>query len=138
MNACEQIKNIENGVVTFDSDYTPELAFGFPLFTQVKEPVSFLIVEVNSEDNSHPTDPMISIVVDNDHNREIINQSSICKIIGSGSSDIAIPALMYGLQHPTRILYKNTMSKFNEFIANIGDKFNDDDALLRGLLNTLS
>lgn len=136
MNDFEKIKNVERGIITFDSDYTPELADEFPLITKVDKEIPFIIVEICPNESNR--DPMISIIPDNVHNRDIISQSNYYNIIGSGISNIAIPALMYGLQHPTRILYKNSMSKVNEFTANMTNKFNEDDALLRGLLNNFS
>ena len=122
-------------ILTFDTDYIPPLADKIAVTRETDQPVSFLIVEFNAREQSR--DPLISIVTDNEYNREII-KSLEGRIIGNGTSKIALPALMYGLQHPTRLLYKDTVSGINEFINKyLKDKFTTDDSQLREALNTL-
>lgn len=121
--------------MVFDTEYCPKLAEEVTLEKETEKPVSFIIVEFDAREQSG--DPIISIVHDNEINRSIIANLD-GKIIGSGTSDIALPALIYGLQHPTRLLYKDTMSSINEFIDKfIKDKFIEDDRNLRETLNTV-
>lgn len=122
-------------IMEFDTDLMPKLADNVKLNREVKNNVPFLIVEFNARE--HSGDPLISIIKDDEYNRSIINNLQ-GKIIGSGTSTIAIPALMYGLQHPTRLLYKDTISGINEFLNKyLKDKFTKDDEQLRETLNTV-
>lgn len=122
-------------IMEFDTDLMPKLAENIKLNREVKDNVPFLIVEFNAREYSG--DPLISIVADDEYNRSIINNLQ-GRIIGSGTSAIAIPALMYGLQHPTRLLYKDTISGINDFLDKyLKDKFTKDDEQLRETLNTI-
>ena len=124
-----------NDIMTFDTKYTPPLANNVELCREVKEPVKFIMVEFNAREQSG--DPLISIVTDNEFNRAIIENLE-GRIIGSGTSEIALPSLIYGLQHPTRLLYKDTIAGINEFVEKyLKDKFLDDDTVMRENLNTV-
>lgn len=123
-------------IMEFDTDLMPKLADNVKLNREVKSNVPFLIVEFDARELSG--DPLISIVADNAYNRSIIDNLK-GRIIGSGTSSIAIPTLLYGLQHPTRLLYKDTISGINEFLNKyLKDKFTKDDEQLRETLNTIN
>ncbi len=123
-------------VMNFNTEYMPSLSTEIEIKREIDKPVSFLIVEFDTREESK--DPNITIVEDTEYNRECI-KTLHGKIIGNGTSNIALSYLIYGLQRPTRLFYKDTISGINEFIEKyLKDKFTADDAQLRETLNTIS
>lgn len=123
-------------VMNFNTEYMPSLSTEIEIKREIDKPVSFLIVEFDTREESK--DPNITIIEDTEYNRECIKILH-GKIIGNGTSNIALSSLIYGLQHPTRLFYKDTISGINEFIEKyLKNKFTADDAQLRETLNTIS
>jgi len=126
----------KNNEMKFDTKYIPSLATQTPLREKYidEKLISFLIVEL--EANKESKDPNISIIEDNERNREMIELTN-ATIVGGGVTSRSLPQLMYGLQHPTRLFYKDTMAGINEFLDKyLNNKFTSDDAQLRETLNT--
>ena len=134
MNREEEIsKALKERIITIDTDYSPDLS-DTPMRAAINGPEKFIIVYTSGKDSD---DLSLSILPDNDYYNELIKTNNI-KVVARGVSDISISSLYYGLQHPTRILYKSLVQDLNYFYHNnIGTRFEKDDEVLRTELNKL-
>ena len=121
-----------NNVIITDTDYAPKNSTDE--FRGFEGGQKIMFVRVFPESG----DPFINIVADNEYMRECCDKVGAI-IVGTGViEDTSIGELMYGLQHPTRTLYRDAMSTFNEIYKKaLENKFTADDAELRKQFNQI-
>lgn len=118
--------------ILIDTDYAPNLATDIEL--DDTEGGKYLIVYSTGE-QSH--DLGLSIVPDTEKFRALIEESGM-KIVAHGESDISLASLIYGLNHPARILYKSTMQDIQKFLMEkFNGRFEEDDRVFRKELNKI-
>ena len=116
--------------ITFDTDFMPSLS-DLELENEDGTDKGFAILEFVTVEESK--DPNITIIpsekVESEYFQDLISKG-ICKIIGGGVSTKSIPALMYGIQHTTRVMYKHTIQEAFR-------KFSSDDEFIRAACNSI-
>jgi hypothetical protein len=117
--------------IEFDTDLMPSLSDAV-LEPDNGEDKGFAILEFLAAAESG--DPNIIIIDNNDLESDNIKDlldKGICRIIGGGVTTKSIPALMYGLQHTTRIMYKHTIQEMSR-------KFTTDDEFIKATFNNIT
>ena len=109
--------------LTMDTDYAPNL---YPMedLGEPKDVVEFIIVKYLTND-----DFSISLIEQTEENikavHDMINEGMAITILGNGvANQTNIAELMYGLNHPTRTLFRSGVN-------DIVQKFTEGDQLLR-------
>ena len=117
--------------IEFDTDLMPSLSDAV-LEPDNGEDKGFAILEFLTAAESG--DPNIIIIDNNDlesdNIKDLLDQG-ICRIVGGGVTTKSIPALMYGLQHTTRIMYKHTIQEMSR-------KFTTDDEFIKSTFNNIT
>ena len=134
INSEEEVrKMLSEKIITVDTDYCPDLS-DVPLRAPEKIPENFMIVYTSGKDSD---DLALSILPDTEYYNDLVKVYNL-KVVAKGFSNISLSSLYYGLQHSTRILYKNLVQDLNQFYHNkVGTRFEKDDEILRTELNKL-
>ena len=117
--------------IEFDTDLMPYLSDA-QVESDTGKDTGFAILEFLVAAESE--DPNIMIVPNEDLKSENIKsllEEGICRIVGGGITTKSIPALMYGLQHTTRLMYKHTIQEMTR-------KFTTDDEFIRSTFNNIT
>ena len=117
-----------NSVITCDTDYLPKESNIKLNENENNEKIKFFIVDIS---NNH--DVNYAILEATMDNLTIIEEKKL-PIIAEGYSYTSMAKLIYGLQHPERLLYKSFISDLNEILEN---RYTQDDMLLKNELNKL-
>ena len=118
--------------ILIDTDYAPNLATDIEL--DGTDGGKYLIVYSTGEQSD---DLGLSIVPDTEKFRTLIEESGM-KIVAHGESDISLASLIYGLNHPARILYKSTVQDIQKFLMEkFNGRFEEDDRVFRKELNKI-
>jgi hypothetical protein len=110
-----------------DTELSPKLSTDKLNTTEDK--ITFLLIDTTI-DNGEFTDPSISIIEDTEENRQYIKDNNI-NVIGAGTTKKSIAELTYGINHPTRLLYRSA-------VTNLMGEFTEDDKVLRSALNKIN
>lgn len=116
--------------ITFDTDFIPRLS-NIPMKEDEGKDNGFAILEFNTTESG---DPNITIIpkdqLESEQFKNLI-EAGMCRVVGGGITTKSIPALMYGLQHTTRIMYKHTIQEAYK-------KFTTDDIFIRESFNGIT
>ena len=116
--------------INFDTDFMPSLS-KVDIIQDDGKDNAFAILEFVATAESK--DPNITIIpnekLESDYFKDLI-EKGICKIVGGGVTTKSIPALMYGIQHTSRVMYKHTIQEAFR-------KFTTDDEFIRDAFNNI-
>lgn len=127
------VKELENRVIGFDTDYSPELS-DVPLRSVVNGSEDFMVVYTSGRSSD---DLALSILPVTEEYMDLVRVHNL-KVIAKGTSTISLSSLSYGLQHSTRLLYKSLVQSLKHYyLNNVNTRFEEDDKLLRTELNKL-